>query len=266
MEPQTVDEPHIPSDASDFLALSEELLRKHKEHYEQKTNTSFAYCDIAQIADSLKADGKMDDDLVTFLKNQNNLLQTMNVKQTYNCLQFTKRERPIADIDLEHRQISVFLDHFLSSKQMAPHIIEELQSNEGFYKRMYIRLQLLMSNWNDKNLESSLKCNCQLTWNLQDEYIWLTVIRMQLHVDELFGHKRSSKGRPRVPEQVLGIYKQHLNNKKKETISKKYQVYNFVKKMTVEDFTKLKGCLKAAKDHEWTKRMTEILDGLSNSL
>jgi hypothetical protein len=123
-----------------------------------------------------------------------------------------------------------------------------------------------MSNWNDKNLESSLKCNCQLSWELQDEYLWLTVIRMQLHVDELFGAKRPTKGRPRVPESVIGIYKQHLNSKKKETISKKYQAYNFVKQISSDDFTKLKSCLKAAKDTEWTKRMTTILDGLKESL
>ena len=251
---------------TDFISLVQQLVLSHIENYSRATTTTFVFEDLAKIAEDVSGDLRIDKDLLDFLRAQNNLLQTMNVRQTYNCYQFRQRLPPITDVDLEHRQNAIFLNFFLQDQPIPPHIAEEFAAIPDFYKRLYIRLKLLMHGWADKNVESSLKCNCGLTWELNENYIWLSLIRTQLKIEDI-NISRKIKGRPKVPEEVATIFKKHLNDKKKETISRKYQVYNICKQLTQEDMNVLCNLVQHSDMQDaWKAKMGTILSGLKEQI
>ena len=250
------------SDSTDFRDLCNKLILQHIESYQESTGNPFTFVELTKIADELSQDLRLDADLLEFLRQQDNLFESMNIQQTYNCYQFSKKLEPISSLDLEHRQMAFYLDNFILQKELPAHIEEELGAAKDFFKHMYIRLKLLMNGWTDKNVENSIKCNCGVEWELQEYYSWLSLIRYQLKIEDIQLAKRT-KGRPRVPQDVANIFKTHLNIKKKETISKKYQIYNILKHLPSEDYDSLVEIIDSSEaDDEFKEKMTEVFQSL----
>jgi len=113
--------------------------------------------------------------------------------------------------------------------------------NNDFYKRLYIRIKLLKEGWKPLNIETFIKTNYSLNWDIiryKFTYIYLRVI---LNIKQ----KHQLKGRPKLPEYLKEYIKHKIQEKNKRRMKEKYDISRDINKLfTKEDIILMKEKLK----------------------
>jgi hypothetical protein len=108
---------------------------------------------------------------------------------------------------------------------------------KGFYERLYIRIVLLKEGWKPLNIETFLKNNYSLKWDIIRYKFTYIYLRSILNIKE----KPQLKGRPKIPESLKEYIKPKLKEKNKERMKTKYDISKDLNKLfTKEDIILLK--------------------------
>jgi len=92
--------------------------------------------------------------------------------------------------------------------------------NKEFYERLYLRIYLLKEGWKPLNIETFLKTNYSLDWELVRYKFTYIYFRSILNIP----YKQHTKGRPKLPDNLKEFIKPKLKEKNKKRMKTKYDI------------------------------------------
>jgi hypothetical protein len=130
---------------------------------------------------------------------------------------------------LELRCCNVFLRYLLTNKSNK--VVEELKCKNDFLERLYIRVCLLKTGWNEHSIEKFIKRLYKFNYTIENiEPKYFSIKKMlKIQFDE------KTKGRPSLPEKIKDIVKYYRNYKNKEIMTEKYNISKDLNKLFTKD-------------------------------